>query len=93
MTLPLLPVIYDDGYDFIEQLQRGWYVVPAWGSEGWNAGTWPLVILVHYDGGAEVPYGMAVHTEGDIDLKEFQTREERDRATDEWAGCLVVDVQ
>jgi hypothetical protein len=85
MTLPRLPVIYDDGYDFMEQLSGGWYVVPAWGSDGWDAGSWPLVILVHYDGDNEVPYGMAVYTEGDIDIKEFKSLQERDQATNEWA--------
>ena len=50
-----------------------------------DAGSWPLVILAHYDGNDEFPYGMAVYTEGDIDLKEFKSREERNRATDEWA--------
>jgi hypothetical protein len=45
----------------------------------------PLVILVHYDGNDGVPYGMAVYTEGDVDVKEFKTRQGRDHATDEWA--------
>jgi hypothetical protein len=45
-----------------------------------NPGSFPLVILVHYDEDDDIPYGMAVNTEGDVDVKEFKTRRERDQA-------------
>jgi hypothetical protein len=85
MMLPPLPPTLGYGYDWMERLSGGWYVVSIWGSDGWNAGDWPLVILVHYDNDDAATYGMAVYTEGDLDIKEFKTRQERDQATNEWA--------
>jgi hypothetical protein len=84
-SVPLLPVIYQNGDDFMEQLEDG-YVVPAWGLSGWDLGNHPLVIVCHYD--KPGAYGLAVYTEGDVEVKDFLNREERDRATDEVAVSL-----
>ncbi|MDQ3765054.1 MAG: hypothetical protein M3460_27175 [Actinomycetota bacterium] len=71
----------------MEQLSNGWYAVASWGSEGWDLGTWPLVIVAHYDGDeeAEMPWGVATYVEGDITVKEFPDRAARDKETNEIA--------
>lgn len=84
MTLPPLPEQDpgDTGWDWMEKLSNGWHVVPLWASEGYDLGRWPLVVFAHYDEG---PFGLATRVEGDIEVKEFPTQEERDRATSELA--------
>ena len=86
MALPELPPrsSYDDGYDWMGQLSNGWYEVPSWGSEGWDLGDWPYVIVAHYNGevGDIGPFGVATYVEGDLEVKEFPTRAERDSETD-----------
>ena len=34
MALPDLPSTWEEGYNWMEQLSGGWYVVPSWGSAG-----------------------------------------------------------
>jgi hypothetical protein len=60
--------------------QLCWKPIPTWGRDGWNLGEWPLVVVYHR-GELE----LAVDVEGDIDIYECATREERDRKTDEIA--------
>lgn len=82
MALPPLPESYEgNGYDFMERLTGGWYAVDIWGSEGWDLGGWPHQAIMHYDGQT---FGYCSFTEGDLDVKEFATSEERDHATDEY---------
>lgn len=81
MSLPPVPEreTYDDGYDWIERLiGTGWHVVPAWGSDGWDLGQWPYVIMAHHNGDT---FGLVVYVEGDLEVEEFETREARDKAT------------
>lgn len=80
MSLPPLPGWTGEGYSWMDEL-KGWYSVGLWGSDGWNLGQWPYQIVCHYDGET---FGFCTYTEGDLDIKEFPTREERDRATDEY---------
>lgn len=82
MTLPDLPIA-DDGYEYINALTEGWYPVGLWSTEGFNLGQWPLVVFAHYD--SDNLYGLAVRIEGDFEIQEFATREERDKATSEKA--------
>jgi hypothetical protein len=71
----------DDGYDRMTFARRtGWRVIPSWGLDGWDLGSWPLVVVYHR-GDLE----LAVDVEGDIDIEEFPTREQRDGRTDEIA--------
>lgn len=71
----------DDGYDRMGFARRlGWKDVPNWGRDGWDLGSWPLVVVYHR-GELEI----AVDVEGDIAIEKFATREERDRKTDEIA--------
>jgi hypothetical protein len=71
----------DEGYDRMEFARRlGWDAIANWGLNGWDLGSWPYVVVYHR-GETE----LAVDVEGDIDIEEFATREERDRRTDEIA--------
>ncbi len=74
----------DDGYDRIEAARsRGWRAVPSWGLNGWDLGSWPLVVISHRrttDG-----FELAYNVEGDITVYRYPTRELRDAATD----CLA----
>ena len=71
----------DEGYDRREFASRiGWDAIASWGLNGWDLGSWPYVVVYHR-GETE----LAVDVEGDIDIKEFATCEERDRRTDEIA--------
>ena len=56
---------------------------PSWGSDGWDLGNWPYVIVVHYDG--DEIYGVATYVEGDITVREFPDRAQRDKETDQIA--------
>ena len=71
----------DDGYDRMTLARRlGWNAIPSWGLNGWDLGSWPLVVI-YLRGETE----LAVDVEGDIDIETFPTREERERKTDEIA--------
>jgi hypothetical protein len=85
-VLPPLPSTEGYGSDWMDRLSGGRYVVPAWGSDGWDADDWPLVILVHYDGDDEVPYAWPSIRRATLTVKEFKTRQERDQATNEMSG-------
>jgi hypothetical protein len=83
--LPPLPdLIFDEGYAWLGALRHGWYDVSSWGRDGWDLGSWPLVIVAHYDG--EDRYGLAVYVEGDVEVTACPNREERDGATDQVAA-------
>jgi hypothetical protein len=71
----------DEGYDRMEFARGlGWKSVSSWGLNGWDLGSWPYVVVYHRS-----ETELAVDVEGDIDIEEFATREERDRRTDEIA--------
>lgn len=74
----------DDGYDRIELARtRGWHAIPSWGRDGWDLGSWPLVVISHRrtaDG-----YELAYNVEGDITVYRYPTAELREAATD----CLA----
>jgi len=73
-----------DGYDRIEIARsRGWRAIPAWGRDGWDLGSWPLVVIFHRD--SVDAFELAENVEGDVTAHRFPTRELRDQATDELA--------
>jgi hypothetical protein len=48
VTAPALPADdrAGDGYDWMDTLDgTAWSVLPNWGSEGWDAGAWPYIIV------------------------------------------------
>jgi len=87
MGLPELPGYAGEGYEWMSELGNGWHAVSGWGEDGWDLGSWPYVIICHYDGDSEEgePFGLAVYVESDTTIQEFSTKEERDQATDETA--------
>jgi hypothetical protein len=83
--LPSLPdSLWNQGYDWLGPLRHGWYGVSSWGRGGWDLGSWPRVVIAHYDG--EGRYGLAVYVEGDVEVTAHATREDRDRVTDQQAA-------
>lgn len=48
VTAPVLPADdrTGDGYDWMDTLDgTAWSVLPNWGSDGWDAGSWPYIIF------------------------------------------------
>lgn len=94
----------DDGYDRMGFAQNaGWTPIAAWGRDGWDLGSWPLV-CVYFRTRAAAPcaahapdtaggcticiqpvFERAVDVEGDVTVEQYETRDERDQATDETA--------
>jgi Domain of unknown function (DUF3846) len=79
----LPPRDHGGGYDWMEALSGGWRPVGLWGSDGWNLGTWPYVIVACYDGDGVSAF--VVYVEGDIEIRSFTTEEVRDREIDRFA--------
>lgn len=73
-----------DGYDTLEVAERNsWRAIPAWGSRGWDLGSWPLVVIYHRNQGGT--YSVAEYVEGDVTCYTCPTKELRDQITDEIA--------
>jgi hypothetical protein len=71
----------DEGYEFMEAgAAAGWRAVSAWGSDGWDLGDWPYVVVL-FRGELE----RAVYVEGDITIEAFATSADRESSTDEVA--------
>lgn len=56
-----------DGYDVMEAAeQQGWEVISSWGKDGWDLGSWPLVIVFvshKYD-----TFDVIEYVEGDVTM-------------------------
>ncbi|WP_331733275.1 hypothetical protein OG948_60535 (plasmid) [Embleya sp. NBC_00888] len=75
-----------DGREWEKHIRPLWYVVPNWGMDGWDLGSHPNSVVAHYDDillGTH--FGLAVYTEGDVQVSAFQGRHARDAATDRLA--------
>src|SRR5258708_32262650 len=59
-------------------------MVPAWGRDGWDLMEWPHAAAAHFDGDGR--FGLATYEEGDVEVRSFATREERDARTDDLAA-------
>jgi hypothetical protein len=71
----------DDGYDRMDFARANrWEPISSWGRDGWDLGSWPLVVVYHRG-----DTDLAVDVEGDITIETFPTPKERDRRTDETA--------
>jgi hypothetical protein len=74
----------DGGYDVMEPARRQvWEAIPSWGRDGWDLGSWPLVIVFHRDTSA--CFELAEYVEGDVTVYRYPSRELRDAATDRLA--------
>lgn len=68
-----------DGYDYLEHA-GAWRVRSAWGSDGWDLGDWPYVMIFTRD--ETDRYGIQVRCEGDLTTKWYDVRAERDAEID-----------
>ena len=77
-----------DGYDDMELAEKhGWHPISAWGKEGWNLGSWPLVIVFYRNlkKEDEILYQVIEYVEGDVTMWSCPTKELRQQVTDELA--------
>jgi hypothetical protein len=88
LGLPSLPMpgTYYDGYEWMEALDEvgapgaQWAVVPSWGADGWDLGSWPLVVVAvtRRPAAGELPdvWASVVYIEGDLELRVANARAE-----------------
>lgn len=58
-------ILIGDGYDVMEKAEeQGWHVISSWGKDGWDLGSWPLVIV--FVRKKEGKYEVVEYIEGDI---------------------------
>lgn len=80
VTAPALPADdrAGDGYDWMDTLEgTAWSVLPNWGNEGWDAGSWPYIIFTVArirDGSGEL-FGYGTYVEGDTSTHWFRSQE------------------
>jgi hypothetical protein len=77
-----------DGYDDMELAEKhGWQPISAWGKDGWNLGSWPLVIVFYRNlkKEDEIFYQVIEYVEGDVTMWSCPTKEIRQKVTDELA--------
>ncbi len=73
-----------DGYDAMEFAeQRGWLALAAWGKDGYDLGSWPLVIVFFRN--REELFDVIEYVEGDVTQYACPTQNIRDAITDELA--------
>lgn len=67
-----------DGYKWMETLEgTAWSVLPNWGSEGWDAGSWPYIIFAvarTSDRSGEL-FGYGTYVEGDTTTHWFRSQD------------------
>lgn len=87
--LPPLPNPYQagDGWDWIDALTGGWAAAGVWGCDGWNLGSWPLVIIAvcRIDTSNGAVWGVCTYVEGDLDVTAHLTRDAMIQAVDQIA--------
>ena len=80
VTAPVLPADDrgGDGYDWMAALEgTAWSVLPNWGSEGWDAGSWPYIIFAvarSRDVSGEL-FGYGTYVEGDTSTHWFRSQD------------------
>lgn len=75
------------GYEWQEAAaETGWYTVPCWGKEGWNAGQWPYVAVALAKGTDEngTFFGMTTYCEGDLETTFYRTQAAHWDAVSRW---------
>jgi hypothetical protein len=67
----------NDGYDWMDDISvHGWTAIPNWGTDGWDAGQWPYVIIAvtrTADATGEL-FGVATYCEGDVSCSYYRTQ-------------------
>jgi hypothetical protein len=65
------------GYDWMDLIsQHGWSVQASWGSEGWDLGQWPYVMIATTRVADEIGnlFGVASYCEGDVTCTYYRAR-------------------
>jgi hypothetical protein len=79
-----LPMLGVDGYSAITLAEkRGWRVVASWGRDGYDLGSWPLVIVFHRN--HDERFEVIEYVEGDVTMYSCPTEEVSNTITDEIA--------
>ena len=80
-VIPDAPVLRDyhanGGYHWMDLVaEHGWTVIPSWGSEGWDLGQWPYVMVAGIRTADEAGnlFGMATYCEGDVRTTFYRTK-------------------
>jgi hypothetical protein len=75
------PVLRDyhasGGYDWMDLIaEHGWTVMPSWGSEGWDLGNWPYVMVAVIRTADSIGnlFGIATYCEGDVKTTYYRTK-------------------
>ena len=79
-----------DFYETAEQAERrGWHVIPAWGSKGWDLGSWPLVAVFFRNTKDKITdvesFQLAEYVEGDVTVYSCPNPEIREEICDQIA--------
>lgn len=71
------------GYEWIEALSAipNATAVPSWGSRGWDAGSWPLIVIGWHRHGDT--YSLLTYVEGDVTVTAHASSDALVAATDE----------
>ncbi len=79
-----LPMLGGDGYDDMDMAQKfDWQPIGGWGQDGYNLGSWPLVIIFFRE--REGRFEVVEYVEGDVTMWSCPTEEIRQQVTDELA--------
>ncbi len=79
-----LPMLGGDGYDDMDMAQKfDWRPIGGWGRDGYNLGSWPLVIIFFRE--REGRFEVVEYVEGDVTMWSCPTEEIRQQVTDELA--------
>ena len=65
------------GYDWMELIgEHGWAVIPSWGSDGWDLGNWPYVMVAATRTADSIGnlFGVATYCEGDVSCTYYRTK-------------------
>ncbi|HSN35457.1 MAG TPA: hypothetical protein VLT34_03830 [Arthrobacter sp.] len=65
------------GYDWMEIIgEHGWAVIPTWGSDGWDLGNWPYVMVAATRTADSIGnlFGVATYCEGDVSCTYYLTK-------------------
>ncbi|WP_353713505.1 hypothetical protein [Arthrobacter sp. K5] len=65
------------GYDWMDLIaEHGWAVIPSWGSEGWDLGQWPYVMVAATRTADRIGnlFGVATYCEGDVTCTYYRTK-------------------
>ncbi|NHW49528.1 hypothetical protein HAV21_21980 [Paenarthrobacter sp. MSM-2-10-13] len=65
------------GYDWMELIEEhGWAVLSSWGSDGWDLGQWPYVMVAVTRTADSIGnlFGIATYCEGDVTCTYYRTK-------------------